>query len=318
MGAHHRVRALDCLGVEALAHAAVIGEVALGLSRCVHRVQRIEHLPHAVGERLVGEVHVGEHRVTANPRELTRIQHRAPWRSFQEGEVGVPSRTEIPRLVRLLHNLDDVRMSRKSVYVGVRFERTEAFGERAVLLRRQFLVAEEDHEVVVQRGADCLENLVGQRTGEVHTVDLCAERAGDRLDTQGRAGHCSLLLSEPTVLARITNAINRTRGPAVSAMVTSIITRSNRRNLSHGSNRTGAGADVCAVRFRTVRFVTAGRGAADAAVRKLVGPGGRYACGSRSAVIVPGTESVHHPRPHRPEVAGGNVAQANAIAADAP
>ena len=113
----------------------------------------------------------------------------------------MPSGPEVLGLLRLLDDLDDVRVSPEPLHVGMGFERAQAPRECAVLLCGEVLVAEEDDEVFVQRVANCLEGLVGQGKGEVHAMNLRAERAGDRLDPEGCVGHRCLLLSELTGLA---------------------------------------------------------------------------------------------------------------------
>jgi hypothetical protein len=51
-------------------------------------------------------------------------------------------------------------------------------------VRRQRLVAEEDHQVVVQRLADLAEHLVVEVARQVDALDLGAERAGDAADLE--------------------------------------------------------------------------------------------------------------------------------------
>ncbi|MCY1376645.1 hypothetical protein D9M68_879020 [compost metagenome] len=70
----------------------------------------------------------------------------------------------------------------------------EALAEVDVLLRAQPLVAEENHQVLVQRGADFLELIVRQRARQVQALDFGPQRAGDRAGFQmAIRGHACLL-----------------------------------------------------------------------------------------------------------------------------
>ena len=65
----------------------------------------------------------------------------------------------------------------------------EALGQRQQLLRRELLIAEEDHDVLEQGGAQLLDRVVVERLGEIDAEDLGAERAGERADFQTGSGH---------------------------------------------------------------------------------------------------------------------------------
>ena len=56
--------------------------------------------------------------------------------------------------------------------------------ETELLLGRQLLVAEEDHAVVQQRGADFRQHIVRQILGQIDAIDHGAERAGDTVGFQ--------------------------------------------------------------------------------------------------------------------------------------
>ena len=67
---------------------------------------------------------------------------------------------------------------------GMQVDFAPTAGEGKLARRRQVLVAEEDHLVFQQGGADFAQHLVGQVFRKVDAGDLGAERAGDlvRLD----------------------------------------------------------------------------------------------------------------------------------------
>jgi hypothetical protein len=81
----------------------------VGLGRAVDGDQAVEHALHAVGERLVGEIRVGEQRIAALGRHLAGNQHGAHRRLLEIGGVGVPHTAEVALLVLELDDWNDLR-----------------------------------------------------------------------------------------------------------------------------------------------------------------------------------------------------------------
>src|SRR5262245_58076757 len=65
----------------------------------------------------------------------------------------------------------------------------EAPAERLVLVVRELLVAEKDHQIVHQGVMNLLENLVAERPGEVDAGDLGADRRRQLADFDSLVGH---------------------------------------------------------------------------------------------------------------------------------
>ena len=65
----------------------------------------------------------------------------------------------------------------------------EQAAERLVLLKRQLLVAEEDHLVRHQRVVHFLELLIAQRLRQIDPGDFRADRRGARFHFDGIVGH---------------------------------------------------------------------------------------------------------------------------------
>jgi hypothetical protein len=228
---HHRV--LD-LGVRRLAemktHRGGAGlEGARGVhpvrsARAVDRGHAVEQRLHAVRQRLIGKVLVGEQCVAAIVRHLARVQHRSQRRPLEVADIGVPAAAEVARLPRLLADLDDLWLRGHAADEFVDLQLAEAAAESELLLRAQLLVVQEDHEVVEQCRADLADRRVRQRPGEVDARYLGAERAGYPVDPD-RVRHGTAL------------RLNRARQP-----------RTPTPPLSRGSPRSGHRRRVARVR----------------------------------------------------------------------
>ena len=72
----------------------------------------------------------------------------------------------------------------------------ETLSKGVVPVRREILIAKEDDEVFVKRVPDFFESLVGHGLGEIHTVNLRAERARHRFNPERCIGHFRLLVRE--------------------------------------------------------------------------------------------------------------------------
>ena len=102
---------------------------------------------------------------------------------------------------------------------GVVVERSEAPGERGVLLTVQVLVPEEEHLVAEQDRAELVTDLVGQGVAEVEAIDLGADRGLEGADVEAtssgrlRAGQrsCRSTLVKMTKVINIPNGKPSTR-----------------------------------------------------------------------------------------------------------
>src|SRR3981189_3308525 len=128
-------------------------------------------------------------RTPFTPSRLPAVQHRAQGRRFEIANVGVPAAAEIALLLRLLANLDDLRVLRHPFDEIVDLELAKAMPEGEMLLRGQVLVLKEDDEVLEQGRADLGDNRFGQRLRKVDARDLGAKRAGDPIDVDAAASH---------------------------------------------------------------------------------------------------------------------------------
>ena len=68
--------------------------------------------------------------------------------------------------------------------------RAEPAREGEVLLRRQALVVEEQHQAIMKGALDLREGRVLERLGEVHAMDVGAKRARHRPDLDVGVGGC--------------------------------------------------------------------------------------------------------------------------------
>ena len=159
--------------------AILAGLRHVGLGRAVHAGQAVHQPAHAGGERLVGEVLVGEQRVAADRRHLAREQHGAHGRHLEVGRVGVPDAAEVGALVLQLHHLDDLGVVGNALDEGILHRLAHAAGEGQELGGGEVLAAKEDHQVVEQRAPDLGHAVLRQRPGQIDPMDLPAQRACD-------------------------------------------------------------------------------------------------------------------------------------------
>ncbi len=190
MGADQRVHGIHILlrRRHALAHRIAAVVVALGarlaaIFAVAHAVGLHvgQHLLHAVRERIVGEIQVGEHGVAARGRRLLRVEHGRLRGLLAKLLVGVPAVAEVLRLGLGLDDLEDLGIRLHPPHVGMQVYVAPALGEAEILGRRHRLVAEED-DVVLEPGAvDFREGRVVQLR-QVHTADLGPHRAAHARD----------------------------------------------------------------------------------------------------------------------------------------
>ena len=166
VGARHRVRVDDLV----VGHAAVDRE----LGGVVHRAQRVDGVAQAVGQALVREVAVREHRVAADGRDDAPEQQAHRRRLLGVGEVGVPGDGDRVGVV----DLDDLRVALDGRHVRMRLDAAPPRGERDLVVGRGVgLPLEADHEVVHERGVHRRERRVVD-VGDVDARDHCAQGAG--------------------------------------------------------------------------------------------------------------------------------------------
>ena len=137
-----------------------------------------------LGQPLVGQHHVGPHRVAADRRALDAAQHAAERRHLAPGGVGVPGVlvAVVGRVGRLV-DAHQARIVRIAAGDRVVLQLAEVAGERDVLGARDVLVAEEQHAMLQQQGADLRDQRrVARSDAKVDVGQFGADRAGELLD----------------------------------------------------------------------------------------------------------------------------------------
>ena len=164
----------DVTGPDAAARGA--RDVVLGR-------EAVEQLLHRRRERVAGRVHAREHRVAAVARDLDGAQDRAEGGALRVGVVGVPVVGAVAAGRDLVEHVD------LGIVVVLRLEgrdldRAEMPREGDVVRLRQVLVAEEEHEVGVERVAERFDGLVREGLRQIDAADLGADlrRDGEDLD----------------------------------------------------------------------------------------------------------------------------------------
>ncbi len=105
----------------------------------------------------------------------------------------MPATAEIARLLGLLADFEDLRITRHRLDEFMDLQLTEAAAKIELLLRGQMLVTEEDNEVIEQCRADLADYPIAERAGEVDPRHFGAERAGDRFNRDRLLGHAAFL-----------------------------------------------------------------------------------------------------------------------------
>jgi hypothetical protein len=141
--------------------------------------QAAERPLQTVGERLVGEVHVGEQRVAAFLGHFAREQDRAHGGFGVVAVVGVPAAADVGLLLLLLAHLGDFRIARRRHEELVDVDRSPAARERDVLLGRQLLVAKEDHAFVVEDAAKLVPLVIAEVLRQIDAEHFGAAAAGE-------------------------------------------------------------------------------------------------------------------------------------------
>src|ERR1700730_2374522 len=186
MASYDRVLDLSLGGVAApnFHRALALGEIVrprtVGATRAMHRGQISEHPLHALGQRVVGQVHVGEQRIAAEGGNFASIEDRAQRRLFEIGHVRVPGAAKVAAgFVLLFPDLEDFRVIRHCGNKVMDVEIAKTAAECQMLFRSEVLVAEKYHLMVEEGPADFRDDRVVERSCEIDPRDLGAECSCD-------------------------------------------------------------------------------------------------------------------------------------------
>ena len=138
---------------------------------------------------LIGEDHIGPHRVAADRGAFDAAQHAAHRRLLAPGRVGVPGVliTVVGR-IRILVDAHQPRMIRVAACDRMVFEFAEMPGESDMLGAGDVLVAEEQHLVLQEQGPDLGDQgRVAAGCAEIDVLKLRSDRAGELLHADRRA-----------------------------------------------------------------------------------------------------------------------------------
>src|SRR6267154_3898984 len=185
MGAHDRVLRHVAFGVIGVAHLHVLvfGAAAAAAVAphpgAVNADEPAEHRLHAGRQCLVGEVLVRHHRVAAERRHLTGVQHRADRRAFGIGRVRLPGAADILLLVGLFAQFEDLREAGHAFDKGIIRRLGEVPGETQHVGGAELLVAHIDREVSEEGVVDLRPGPVAEGLAQIDAADLGAESAGE-------------------------------------------------------------------------------------------------------------------------------------------
>src|SRR5690349_3072511 len=186
MSAHHRMDRARILLL--LGDAEILVEAAIDRCAVMERRQAVEIGLHAVRQRLVGGVHVGEQRIAALGRTGLDVEDGAHRRFLVAAHVGVPALAIGARAV--LVGVDDHQL-RPAFFVrcgGMDVQVTEQPAERHVLVERDVLVAEEDDAVLGERAVHLVLLAVGEWLRQVDAAQLRANHRRQLVDGDGLIG----------------------------------------------------------------------------------------------------------------------------------
>ena len=188
----------------------------------MHRRQLLEQPPHAVGEGVPGRVHAGEQRVAARRRGLLDAQDAPHRRIDVARDVGVPQLARHELRVAVGVHDQDLGVLGVLRGGGVDVQVPEAATEGLVLRPGQRLVAEEQDQVVHQRGADGVDGVGRERPAQVYAGDLGADDRRHRLDPD------VILQCGPSVFPGLGSRLHSTAGGAVRRPTGAILRRQHR------------------------------------------------------------------------------------------
>ncbi len=177
--AHHRVFGFGVLLLQCQALFDRHGCAKAGLD-AVPRAQAGNLCLHVLRQVLVGERHIGPHRVAPDGRAFNAAQHAPHGRRFTPGCVGVPRvLVAVHRLVRLLVDLHQARVFRVTAGYRVIFQAAESLRKSDVLGPGNVLVTQEQHLVSQQCGPDLAEQpVIVDGIGQVQAHQFGADGGG--------------------------------------------------------------------------------------------------------------------------------------------
>ena len=138
----------------------------------MHRAHAVEISFHPVGQRVVGRIHIGEQRIAAHRRTGLDVQNAAHRRFRVAGHIAVPAFAVGTRRVFVGADDHQFTVPRRMRRGRVDVQFAEAAAEIQMLLRRQILVAEEDHQVFGEGALNFGERGVAQWLGQIHPADF--------------------------------------------------------------------------------------------------------------------------------------------------
>ena len=188
--------AVDRAGAGALPLAARVDDIVVD----VMRGPPADALPDPLGQRVPGEIVVGEPRVAAPVRHLDRVQHGAEIGHLLEDRVVVEIHLTVGQRADRLAVDPDVgdqhhrvvdrgRVLRPlALRPGAPTDLAERLGEIELLFLGEAGRAEQQHDVLAPRRPERRRGVGVDRPGDVETRDLGAERVRQRPDLEAFHG----------------------------------------------------------------------------------------------------------------------------------
>ena len=152
---------------------------AIGPLCRVDRVQAVEHLLHAVGQRLIGKVLVCEYGVTAGVGHIVAVQHRCRgWRGL-EAPVAMPrTAKQSALLVGFANHGKHIRMALDRCDERRVAEAAKLQRKRLELINRQALATKCQHHVLGKSGSDGFDGGGVEWRAHVDAMHISTETAG--------------------------------------------------------------------------------------------------------------------------------------------
>ena len=144
---------------------------------------------HPWRQRLIRRIHAGEHRIAPRLGHGMQMQDRAQRRISVAGQVRMPALACDELRVGVCMDCDDLRMTGDARDAGMNGQFSERTAEAFVTVVVERLIAEEQHQMISQRGLEFLSLAIGQRAGQVDAGHLRADAGGHRFDGQDIVAH---------------------------------------------------------------------------------------------------------------------------------